>query len=203
MRMRKCEVLNRLNVSLGLKITKLNSEAWVPERIDINYSNIDTEFHIDCHYQQFFLLSASRKNYINVTIFYYIQQHGNIIEYSACLSLCLTDISSQLHMQYNSQWWGYCGKRLIRKRLKERNLNNYEYHNPEHYPLSYLLFRTWRFGDWILSPSSGRTSSVEQKDRATLYPRTRSPKRHVPKKIGRWIISSIVIAILITIVTNL
>jgi hypothetical protein len=34
------------------------------------------------------------------------------------------------------------------------------YQNPEYDPLSCLLFKIRRFGDWILSPSSGGTYSV-------------------------------------------
>jgi hypothetical protein len=36
----------------------------------------------------------------------------------------------------------------------------YIYHDSGHYPSSCLLFKTLRFGDWILSPSSVETYSV-------------------------------------------
>jgi hypothetical protein len=34
---------------------------------------------------------------------------------------------------------------------------NYKYHNSGHYPSVCLLFETHRFGEWVLSPSSGGT----------------------------------------------
>jgi hypothetical protein len=45
----------------------------------------------------------------------------------------------------------------------------YNYQNSGHYSSSCLLFWTGRFGDWILSPSSGGTYSVEPKYRASPY----------------------------------
>jgi hypothetical protein len=43
----------------------------------------------------------------------------------------------------------------------------YNYHNSRYYPLFHLLFKTRRFGDWILFSSSGGTYSNGLKEKLT------------------------------------
>jgi hypothetical protein len=50
---------------------------------------------------------------------------------------------------------------------------SYNYHYSGHYPSSCLVFKTRRFGDWILSPSSGGTYSNGKIERANYYLRSR------------------------------
>jgi hypothetical protein len=47
-----------------------------------------------------------------------------------------------------------------RKRCSAFNVKKISIHNSWHYPSSCLLFKTQRFGDWILSLSSGSSYSV-------------------------------------------
>jgi hypothetical protein len=61
----------------------------------------------------------------------------------------------------------------------------YKYYVSEHYPSSCLFFKTQRFRDWILSPSSGKTYSFGPVDRASPYLRS-----------GRWIMSRCIIFLL-------
>jgi hypothetical protein len=73
----------------------------------------------------------------------------------------------------------------------------YNCHNSEHYPLSCLSYKTQRYGDWIISPSSGGTYSIgsclrRQKLALSMEPnwvvppedgdRIQSPKRSVLNK---------------------
>jgi hypothetical protein len=48
----------------------------------------------------------------------------------------------------------------------------YKYYVFGHYPLSCPFFKNQRFGDWILSPSSGKTTQLDPIDRASPYLRT-------------------------------
>jgi hypothetical protein len=64
------------------------------------------------------------------------------------------------------------------------NIYQCNYHNSGHHPFSCLLFKTRRFGDWILSPTSGRSTQVllkiEPVPVSELGVGTTSPRRQNP-----------------------
>jgi hypothetical protein len=53
-------------------------------------------------------------------------------------------------------------------RMWTANIKYITNHNSGHYPSSCVLFKTWRLGDWILSPSSGGTTQVGSINRVSL-----------------------------------
>jgi hypothetical protein len=60
----------------------------------------------------------------------------------------------------------------------------YNYLNSGHYILSSLSFTTSRFGDWILSPSSGVSTQLVQTENVSPKDgeRTQTPKRYALNK---------------------
>jgi hypothetical protein len=73
-------------------------------------------------------------------------------------------------------------KAKVRNALFWSHNMKYNYHIFGSYPSSCLLFKTRRFGDRILSPSSGGTYSIGRIDRTT--PRLRRRRLALPIRLN-------------------
>jgi hypothetical protein len=81
---------------------------------------------------------------------------------------------------YRSIYPKDCFTRLEQNYGLYTNYEKYKYYVFGHYPSSCLylktpsclFFKTQRFGDWILSPSSGKTYSDGPNDKVNPYPRS-------------------------------
>jgi hypothetical protein len=78
-------------------------------------------------------------------------------------------------------------------RCFRRTSNFRNYHNPGHYSLSWLLFKTWRFGDWILSRVQVKPTQFGPLDRPSLCPPNQTGEQE-QKRAAPHLVSSLWIA---------